>query len=81
MQPRKIRFLGSAAVQLRCGKGLGSGIRLKERLYNLIAYIWSNEKMSQSWKNANIVPIFKRGNMKVCEKYRKTHFFLQLERL
>ena len=46
------------------------GIRLKEKLYDLIAYIWSNEKMPQNWKDANIVPIFKKGSRKDCGNYR-----------
>ena len=46
------------------------GVRLKERLFYLIAYIWENEEMPQNWKDANIVPIFKKGSRKDCGNYR-----------
>ena len=46
------------------------GLKLKERLHDLIVYIWKNEQMPQNWKNANIVPIFKKGSRKICGNYR-----------
>ncbi len=46
------------------------GIKLKERLYDLIVDIWKDEQMPQNWKDANIVPIFKKGSRKDCGNYR-----------
>ena len=46
------------------------GLKLKERLHDLIVYIWRYEQMPQNWKNANIVPIFKKGSRKLCGNYR-----------
>ena len=46
------------------------GTKLKERLYNLIDDIWKHEYMPQDWKDANIVPIFKKGSRKECGNYR-----------
>ena len=46
------------------------GAKLKERLFDLIAHIWRIENMPQDWKDANVVPIFKKGSRKDCENYR-----------
>ena len=46
------------------------GLKLKERLHDLIVFIWKDEQMPQDWKNANIVPIFKKGSRKTCGNYR-----------
>ena len=46
------------------------GIKLKERLFDLIVDIWEHEQMPQDWKDANIVPIFKKGSRKECGNYR-----------
>ena len=48
-----------------------SGTKLTERLYNLIVDIWEHEFMQQDWKDANIVPIFKKGSRKECGNYRE----------
>ena len=41
------------------------GLKLKERLHDLIVYIWRYEQMPQNWKNANIVHISKKGSRKL----------------
>ena len=46
------------------------GAKLKERLFDLIAHIWGTEHMPQDWKDANIVPSFKKGSRKDCVNYR-----------
>jgi len=46
------------------------GDRLKQRLFDIIVHIWRTERMPQDWKDANIVPIFKKGSRKDCGNYR-----------
>jgi hypothetical protein len=46
------------------------GSRLQEKLHELIVHIWRDEEMPQNWKDANIVPIFKKGSRKDCGNYR-----------
>ena len=46
------------------------GLKLQEKLHSLIVHIWRNEHVPQNWKDANIVPIFKKGSRKECGNYR-----------
>ena len=46
------------------------GTTLKERLLDVIGDTWIGEKIPQDWKDANIVPIFKKGSRKECGNYR-----------
>jgi exonuclease III len=46
------------------------GLKLQEKLHDLIAHIWRTEQMPQNWKDANIVPIFKKGSRTECGNYR-----------
>ena len=46
------------------------GIKLQEKLHKLIEHIWINEQIPQNWKDANIVPIFKKGSRRECDNYR-----------
>ena len=46
------------------------GKRLQEKLHELIVDIWKKEQMPQNWKDAIIVPIFKKGRRKECGNYR-----------
>ena len=40
------------------------GLKLKERLHDLIITIWMEEQVPQDWKDSNIVPVFKKGSRK-----------------
>ena len=46
------------------------GLGLQKKLHELIVYIWRTEQIPQNWKDANIVPIFKKGSRKECGNYR-----------
>ena len=46
------------------------GIKLQERLYELIVDIWKEEQIPKDWKDANIIPIFKKGSRRDCGNYR-----------
>ena len=41
-----------------------------EALYNLITKIWEAEDLPDQWREALIVPIFKKGDRKECGNYR-----------
>ena len=45
-------------------------LKLQERLHDMIITIWNEEQIPQDWKDANIVPIFKRGSRRECGNYR-----------
>jgi hypothetical protein len=46
------------------------GTALQERLLEVIEEIWRCEEVPQDWKDANKVPIFKKGSRKDCGNYR-----------
>lgn len=46
------------------------GDRLKDEIYKLICQIWETEKMPDSWREAVIIPLFKKGDRRNCENYR-----------
>ncbi|XP_046863308.1 uncharacterized protein LOC124457060 [Xenia sp. Carnegie-2017] len=56
------------------------GTTLKERLLDVIGDIWIGEKIPQDWKDANIVPIFKKGSRKECGNYRGIFYSQSLGR-
>ena len=46
------------------------GPDLASKLHHLILSVWSEECVPQDWKDASIVPIFKKGSRKDCGNYR-----------
>ena len=40
------------------------------KLHQLILSVWSEENVPQDWKDASIVPIFKKGSRKDCGNYK-----------
>lgn len=46
------------------------GTALQERLLEIVGEIWSLETIPQDWKDANIIPLFKKGSRKECGNYR-----------
>ena len=46
------------------------GPDLASKLHHLILSVWSEECVQQDWKDASIVPIFKKGSRKDCGNYR-----------
>jgi len=65
---RENRAPGACGVPAEVWKHGGS--RLQEKLFHLIKDIWEEEEMPQDWKDANIIPIFKKGDRKDCGNYR-----------
>lgn len=43
---------------------------LKEEIHKIICRIWETEEMPTTWKEALILPIFKKGDKRNCENYR-----------
>lgn len=37
-----------------------AGIKLKQKIYELVKGIWKQEKMTRNWKNAIIIPIHQK---------------------
>ena len=46
------------------------GVQLTNCLHKLIQEIWDARKIPQDWKDASIVPLFKKGDRKDCGNYR-----------
>ena len=46
------------------------GTKIVSKLHQLILSVWSEENVPQDWKDASIVPIFKKGSRKDCGNYR-----------
>ena len=65
---RENKAPGGCGIPAEVWKYGGKGIQ--EKLHELIVDIWKKEQMPQNWKDANIVPIFKKGNKKECGNYR-----------
>ena len=41
-----------------------------EALHRLITKVWDSERLPDQWKEALIVPVFKKGDRKACTNYR-----------
>jgi len=39
-------------------------------MHQLIISVWKEERVPQDWKDASIIPIFKKGSRKDCGNYR-----------
>lgn len=46
------------------------GDSLVDQLYHLISNIWNREKMPEDWKEALIIPVFKKGDRATFGNYR-----------
>ena len=46
------------------------GTNLQEQLHDVIVDIWEKEQVPQNWKDANIIPIFKKVIRKECGNYQ-----------
>jgi hypothetical protein len=70
----------TAMDRLKTGKAAGmtgilpemivcGGHELWDRLLDLMKRVWEEGRVVEDWKNAEIVPIPKKGNMKVCDNW------------
>jgi len=48
------------------------GIKLLNRMYELIRQIWEEERIPEEWKEIIRVPIYKKGDRPKCQKNRGT---------
>jgi len=46
------------------------GSRLIEEIHKLINLIWNKEALPEQWKDAIVIPIFKKGDKTNCNNYR-----------
>ena len=46
------------------------GPKTTECLYKLIQEVWDTQKVPQDWKDASMVPLYKKGDRKDCGNYR-----------
>jgi len=46
------------------------GNKLAEVLHNIITEAWNQSEVSQDWKDALLITIFKKGDRKICGNYR-----------
>ena len=46
------------------------GNKLWNRIYEPVRHIWEEERIPEEWKEAIIVPIYKKGDRDRCENYR-----------
>ena len=49
---------------------LFGGMELKKRLLDLMQTIWEEGTVVEEWRNAQIIPIPKKGDLKVCDNWR-----------
>ena len=80
-EPPDMNELMSAIRSVKDGKAPGrdgipseiwkhGGPKMTNCLYKLIHKVWEVQKVPQDWKDASIVPIFKKGDKKDCSNYR-----------
>ena len=50
------------------------GVQLTNCLHKLVQERWDAQKIPQDWKDASIVPSFKKGDRKDCGNYVVYHY-------
>ena len=80
-EPPTAEELDSALAKLKRRKAAGmteitpemildGPFQLREQLLKLFQEVWSEAAVVDDWKNAEILPIPKKGNLKVCDNWR-----------
>ena len=46
------------------------GDSLHDRLYEIIQCIWKNEVVPKVWRDSVVIPLFKKGDRRVCDNFR-----------
>ncbi|XP_065197607.1 uncharacterized protein LOC135829129 [Sycon ciliatum] len=49
---------------------LGGGLALHRRIHSLISQIWAGGSVVSEWRDAEIVPIPKKGDLRSCDNWR-----------
>ncbi|KAI5707898.1 hypothetical protein M8J77_012165 [Diaphorina citri] len=81
VEPPSLQELSKAIQELKSNKAPGQdsicaevlkagGEVLVMRLHKLILEIWEKEEMPDDWKEAIVIPVFKKGNKHDCNNYR-----------
>jgi sorting nexin-29 len=47
------------------------GVPLKQKIYQFIVKIWKQEKIQFEWTDGILCPIYKKGDRKQCNNYRR----------
>lgn len=81
MEPPTLEEVEKVIEHLKNGKSAGedeiaaelikyAGNDMHREIYNLLSCIWETERMPEKWKEAVLIPIYKKGEKCVCDNYR-----------
>ena len=68
IQERKVKPLEGVVYLTKSGNIVA--VKIASSLYKLSLQIWETEDIPKDWKDAIIVPVFKKGRRKDCGNYR-----------
>ena len=68
IQERKVKPLEGVVYLTKSGNIVA--VKIASSLYKLSLQIWETEEIPKDWKDAIIVPVFKKGRRKDCGNYR-----------
>ena len=68
IQERKVKPLEGVVYLTKSGNIVA--VKIASSPYKLSLQIWETEEIPKDWKDAIIVPVFKKGRRKDCGNYR-----------